>query len=48
MQKCIYQDERFAEEFCNFHCAYCGGYYKTEYSLKKDDYHNSNELVNKK
>ena len=32
----IYQDQRVAEEFCNFRCDYCGGFYPTEYSLKKD------------
>ena len=34
--KTIYQDQRIAEEFCNFRCEYCGGYYPSEYSLNRD------------
>lgn len=33
----IYQDQRIAEEWCNFRCEYCEGFYPTEYSLKKDE-----------
>lgn len=36
----IYQDQRIAEEFCNFKCEYCEGFYPTEFSLKKDKYGN--------
>ena len=33
----IYQDQRIAEEFCNFRCEYCGGLCpKNEYTTKKD------------
>ena len=32
----IYQDQRIAEEFCNFKCEYCEGFYPTDYSLLKD------------
>lgn len=32
----IYLDQRVAEEFCNFKCDYCGGFYPSEYSLAKD------------
>ena len=32
----IYQDQRIAEEFCNFKCEYCEGFYPTDYSLVKD------------
>ena len=34
--KTIYLDQRVAEEFCNFRCDYCGGFYPSEYSLAKD------------
>lgn len=33
----IYQDQRIAEEWCNFRCEYCEGFCPTEYSLKKDE-----------
>lgn len=32
----IYQDQRIAEEFCNFRCEYCGGLCPAEYTTKKD------------
>ncbi len=32
----IYQDQRIAEEFCNFRCDYCEGFCPSGYSLKKD------------
>lgn len=32
----IYQDQRIAEEFCNFCCEYCGGLCPIEYMIKKD------------
>lgn len=32
----IYQDQRVAEEFCNFRCDYCEGFAPSEYSLCKD------------
>lgn len=36
-QLVIYQDQRIAEEFCNFRCEYCGGLCpKNEYTTKKD------------
>ena len=35
-QRAIYLDQRIAEEFCNFCCEYCEGFYPTEYSLLKD------------
>lgn len=35
-QRAIYLDQRIAEEFCNFRCEYCEGFYPTEYSLIKD------------
>lgn len=35
-QRAIYLDQRIAEEFCNFKCEYCEGFYPTEYSLLKD------------
>ena len=35
-QRAIYLDQRIAEEFCNFRCEYCEGFYPTEYSLLKD------------
>lgn len=35
-QIAIYQDQRIAEEFCNFKCEYCEGFCPTAYSLKKD------------
>ena len=34
--KVIYLDQRVAEEFCNFQCEYCEGFYPTDYSLLKD------------
>ena len=34
--KAIYQDQRIAEEWCNFKCEYCEGFCPTEYSLKQD------------
>lgn len=37
-QTAIYQDQRIAEEFCNFRCEYCGGLCpKNEYTTKKDE-----------
>ena len=33
----IYQDQRIAEEWCNFRCEYCEGFCPTEYSLRKDE-----------
>lgn len=33
--KTIYLDQRVAEEFCNFRCDYCGGFYQSDYSLAK-------------
>lgn len=33
----IYQDQRIAEEWCNFRCEYCEGFCPTDYSLKKDE-----------
>lgn len=33
----IYQDQRIAEEFCNFRCEYCGGLCPVEYTTKKDN-----------
>lgn len=33
----IYQDQRIAEEFCNFKCDYCEGFCPSEYSLRKDE-----------
>ncbi len=36
----IYQDQRIAEEFCNFNCEYCGGFCPSEYSIKKDNHGN--------
>ena len=35
--KAIYQDQRIAEEFCNFKCEYCGGFYPDDYSISKDE-----------
>ena len=35
--KTIYQDQRIAEEFCNFRCDYCEGFCPSEYSLSKDE-----------
>ena len=32
----IYQDQRVAEEFCNFRCDYCEGFCPSGYSLSKD------------
>lgn len=32
----IYQDQRIAEEFCNFRCEYCEGFCPSGYSLNKD------------
>ena len=32
----IYQDQRIAEEFCNFRCEYCEGFCPTGYSLNTD------------
>lgn len=32
----IYQDQRVAEEFCNFKCDYCEGFYPSEYNLATD------------
>ena len=32
----IYQDQRVAEEFCNFCCEYCGELCPIEYTTKKD------------
>lgn len=40
--KVIYQDQRIADEFCNFCCEYCGGFYPSKYSLKKDKQGNLN------
>ena len=34
--KTIYQDQRVAEEFCNFRCDYCEGFCPSGYSLRKD------------
>lgn len=34
--KTIYQDQRVAEEFCNFRCEYCEGFCPSGYSLSKD------------
>lgn len=34
--KTIYQDQRIAEEFCNFRCEYCEGFCPSGYSLSKD------------
>lgn len=34
--KTIYQDQRIAEEFCNFRCDYCEGFCPSGYSLAKD------------
>ena len=42
MNKIIYQDQRIADEFCNFNCEYCGGFYKSEYSLRVDEKGNLN------
>ncbi len=36
MKKVIYQDQRIAEEFCNFKCDYCEGFCPSGYSLKCD------------
>lgn len=37
-QIAIYQDQRIAEEFCNFKCEYCGGLCpRNEYIARKDD-----------
>lgn len=36
MKKVIYQDQRIAEEFCNFRCDYCEGFCPSGYSLSKD------------
>lgn len=33
----IYQDQRIAEEFCNFRCDYCGGLCPIEYTTRKDE-----------
>lgn len=38
--KTIYQDQRIAEEFCDFKCDYCEGFYPTDYCLNKDMYGN--------
>ena len=38
--KTIYQDQRIAEEFCNFRCDYCEGFCPSDYSLIKDKYGN--------
>lgn len=35
--KAIYQDQRIAEEFCNFRCDYCEGFCPSGYSLRKDN-----------
>lgn len=32
----IYQDQRVAEEFCNFKCDYCEGFCPSEYNLATD------------
>ena len=32
----IYQDQRIAEEFCNFRCEYCGGLCPVEYTIVRD------------
>lgn len=36
LNRTIYQDQRIAEEFCNFRCEYCEGFYPTDYCLSKD------------
>lgn len=36
-QRIIYQDQRVAEEFCNFRCDYCEGLCPSGYSLSKDE-----------
>ena len=36
----IYQDQRVAEEFCNFKCDYCEGFCPSEYNLATDKYGN--------
>ncbi|MDO5557556.1 MAG: radical SAM protein [Clostridia bacterium] len=36
INRTIYQDQRIAEEFCNFKCDYCEGFYPTDYCLNKD------------
>ena len=33
----IYQDQRVAEEFCNFKCDYCEGFCPSEYNLATDE-----------
>ena len=40
--KTIYQDQRVAEEFCNFRCEYCEGFCPSGYSLMKDKNGNLN------
>ena len=35
--KTIYQDQRVAEEFCNFRCEYCEGFCPSGYTLMKDE-----------
>ena len=40
--KTIYQDQRVAEEFCNFRCDYCEGFCPSGYSLMKDKNGNLN------
>ena len=42
MKKVIYQDQRVAEEFCNFRCDYCEGFCPSGYSLIKDKNSNLN------
>ena len=42
MKKVIYQDQRVAEEFCNFRCDYCEGFCPSGYSLIKDKNNNLN------
>lgn len=34
--KVIYQDQRVAEEFCNFRCDYCEGFCPSGYTLSRD------------
>lgn len=36
MTEVIYQDQRVAEEFCNFKCDYCEGFFPSEYNLVTD------------
>ncbi len=37
LPRAIYQDQRIAEEFCNFRCEYCEGFCPSGYSLNKDE-----------